>query len=176
MLQSVLKLVNFGAIVGNTVKLSINCYARIIREMKKISLVMVSMMLAAQQVFAQTREQKSSGGTQFDGIIPTTGTGDEAVTGLARRIQTGTVEVGDVLYFIVKLIDLVSILAGSVCLLMLLYGGYQYMISGLNDDKESAKKTFRYAITGFVLTFLAYLIVNLVFSQFTGQGMKWGWS
>lgn len=138
---------------------------------------MFSMMVGAQKVFAQTIEQKElSDAAEFDGIIPTTTTGDPAITGLATRIQTGTVEMGDILYFIVKLIDLVSMLAGSVCVLMLLYGGYQYMISGLNDDKESAKKTFRYALTGLVITFLAYLIVNLVFSQFTGQGMSWAWS
>ncbi len=136
---------------------------------------MFSMMVGAQQVFALRDEQKNLGGPEFDGIIPTTTTGDAAVTDLAGRIQTGTVQVGDILYFIVKLIDLVSMLAGSICVLMLLYGGYQYMISGLNDDKESAKKTFRYALTGLVITFLAYLIVNLVFSQFTGQGMKWAW-
>ena len=133
------------------------------------------MIVGAQRVFAQTQEQVG-GGIDFDGIIPTTKTGDSAVTDLAGRIQTGTVEVTDVLFFIVKLIDLVSMLAGSICVLMLLYGGYQYMISGITDDKESAKKTFRYALTGLVITFLAYLIVNLVFSQFTGQGMRWAWS
>ena len=126
-------------------------------------------------MFAQDVDY-DTGGVDFDGVIPTGNTGNQAVTNLSGRIETGTVEITDVLYFIVKLIDLVSMLAGSICVLMLLYGGYQYMISGLNDDKEAAKKTFRYAITGLVITFLAYLIVNLIFAQFTGEGMKWAWN
>lgn len=109
----------------------------------------------------------------FDGIIPSRETGDEAINALADRVETGTLQVTDILYFIVKLIDLVSSLAGTLCVLMLLYGGFQYMISGLNDDKESAKKTIRYAITGLIVSFLAYLIVNLLFVQFTGLELTW---
>lgn len=139
--------------------------------MKKLLLFMFSLLLGVQRVFAQS----GLGDSEFEGVIPTLENENPAISSLAGRIQTGTVEVTDVLYFIVMLIDLVSALAGAVCVLMLLYGGYQYMISGLNDDKESAKKTLRYAITGLVITFLAYLIVNLVFSQFTGTGMSWSW-
>lgn len=168
-------MINFGAIVGNTAELSINWLARTIAPMKKFKLALFSLLLGAQHVWAQATEGYESGGTEFDGIIPSADTDNEAVRNLSERIQTGTVEITDILYFIVKLIDLVSMLAGSVCVVMLLYGGFQYMVSGLNDDKEAAKKTFRYAIIGLVITFLAYLVVNLIYAQFTGEGMRWAW-
>lgn len=133
--------------------------------MKKIHLFLYTILFFAQKTWAQV--------TDFDGVIPTRGTGDTAITDLANRVEMGELRVTDVLYFIVKLIDLVSALAGTLCVLMLLYGGFQYMMSGLNDDKESAKKTLRYALTGLAVSFLAYLIVNLVFSQFTGEPMQW---
>ena len=127
---------------------------------------MLSSSLFIQNTWAQV-------GSDFDGVIPSRDTEDQAILNLADRVETGMLHVTDVLYFIVKLIDLVSGLAGTLCVLMLLYGGFQYMMSGLNDDKESAKKTIRYAITGLIVTFLAYLIVNLLFVQFTGIGLSW---
>lgn len=127
---------------------------------------MFSFLLFVENTWAQV-------GSDFDGIIPSRDTSDEAVLALTDRVEMGTLHVTDILYFIVKLIDLVSGLAGTLCVLMLLYGGFQYMISGLNDDKESAKKTIRYAITGLIVAFLAYLIVNILFKQFTGIGLSW---
>jgi uncharacterized membrane protein YqhA len=134
--------------------------------MKKIQWVLFSLPFFVQNALAQV-------GSDFDGIIPSRNTSDKAILDLADRVETGTLHVTDILYFIVKLIDLVSGLAGTLCVLMLLYGGFQYMISGLNDDKESAKKTIRYAITGLVVSFLAYLIVNILFVQFTGMELTW---
>ncbi len=127
---------------------------------------MLSSSLFIQNTWAQVR-------SDFDGVIPSRDTEDEAILSLADRVETGALHVTDILYFIVKLIDLVSGLAGTLCVLMLLYGGFQYMMSGLNDDKESAKKTIRYAIMGLIVSFLAYLIVNLLFVQFTGMELSW---
>ncbi len=131
--------------------------------MKKIHLFLYTFLISVQNTFAE----------DLGGIIPSGQEDDAALKALADRVELGQVEIKDVLFFIVKLIDLVSALAGTLCVIMLLYGGFQYMMSGLNDDKESAKKTLRYAITGLIVTFLAYLIINLIFAQFTGQGMSW---
>jgi uncharacterized membrane protein YqhA len=134
--------------------------------MKKLQLFFVFCLLAVQKTSAQV-------GSDLDGIIPSGKSDVQALNLLANRVQDGSLHVMDILYFIVKLIDLASSLAGTLCVLMLLYGGFQYMVSGLNDDKESAKKTLRYAITGLIVSFLAYLIVNILFVQFTGEGLKW---
>jgi hypothetical protein len=110
---------------------------------------------------------------EFDGIIPSK---DVVITDNEKRdrsigqaFSTGDLHLDDVFWVIIKLIDLVSKLAGSVAVLFLLYGGIQLMISGISDDKESAKNTIKYAIMGLVVTFMAWLIVKLVETQMLGS-------
>ena len=108
--------------------------------------------------------------TDFDGIIPS-GEGSNvsiATKELSRKIKTGQVNMGDIIIIIIKMIDLVTKLAGTIAVLFLIYGGYQYMIGSISDDKEGAKKTIQYAFMGLIVTFMAYLIVNLVKVQFLG--------
>ncbi|NJP03979.1 hypothetical protein HC823_01815 [Candidatus Gracilibacteria bacterium] len=85
-----------------------------------------------------------------------------------KAFATGNLHLDDVFWVIIKLIDLVSKIAGSVAVLFLLYGGIQLMISGISDDKESAKNTIKYALMGLVVTFMAWLIVKLVETQMLG--------
>lgn len=87
---------------------------------------------------------------------------------LGRKIENGTIGLKDMPIFIVKAIDLFSKLAGSVAVLMLMYGGVQYMFGELLGTKDKAKQTITYAIGGLVLTFFAWLIVNIVQTQLTG--------
>ena len=50
-----------------------------------------------------------------------------------------------------------------VAFIMLLVGGYQYIIGGVYSDmREQGKNTLMYAIGGFVLALLAYGIVTIV--------------
>lgn len=86
----------------------------------------------------------------FDGIIPSPGAsaaeGNASCIGketwdLGTKIQWGCVELADIPIIIIRLIDLVTKLAGSVAVILLLYGGIQLMISGATDDRESAKNT-----------------------------------
>lgn len=110
----------------------------------------------------------AQGEADFEGIIPSTDNKDPKIKDLAVKIQQGRVEIGDVFYMFIKLIDLVTKLAGTIAVLFLIYGGYQYMLGSVTDDKEGAKKTIKYAIMGIVVTFMAYLIVNIVKVQFLG--------
>ncbi len=114
---------------------------------------------------------------EFDGIIPSQGTVVESKDSegnviksrdLGKAFANGDLHVDDVFWVIIKLIDLVSKIAGSVAVLFLLYGGIQLMISGISDDKESAKNTIKYALMGLVVTFMAWLIVKLVETQMLG--------
>ncbi len=108
--------------------------------------------------------------SDFEGIIPSGNVNgaSDATKALSKRIETGRVSLADIFIIIVKMIDLVTKLAGTVAVLFLIYGGYQYMIGSISDDKEGAKKTIQYAIMGLILTFMAYLIVNIVRVQFLG--------
>jgi len=107
--------------------------------------------------------------SDFEGVIPSENGASEATKALSHRIKTGQVGLGDIVIILVKMIDLITKLAGTIAVLFLIYGGYQYMIGGISDDKEGAKKTIQYAVMGLIVTFLAYVIVNLVQTQFLGK-------
>lgn len=59
-------------------------------------------------------------------------------------------------------------IGGIILFIMLLVGGFQYLTSG-GDPKgtETARKTITYAIGGFVLLVLSFLIIKLI-EVFTG--------
>ena len=54
-------------------------------------------------------------------------------------------------------------LLGSIAVLMLIYGGIRYTISGGNEKSvTAAKNTILYAVVGIIIAVLAYAIVNFV--------------
>jgi len=58
---------------------------------------------------------------------------------------------------------------GVVSVIMLIYGGLRYIISG-GDSKRvtDAKNTVMYAIIGLIIAVLSYAIVNFVITQLAG--------
>jgi vacuolar-type H+-ATPase subunit I/STV1 len=65
-----------------------------------------------------------------------------------------------------NIINAALFLIGAIAVLMLIYGGIRYTISG-GDSKAvtDAKNTIMYAIVGIVVALMAYAIVNLVIGQ-----------
>lgn len=62
-----------------------------------------------------------------------------------------------------NIIEIVSMLIGYVAIGMILYGGFQYLISsGSADMIKRAKSTITNAIIGLVLSLSAFGIVNLI--------------
>lgn len=62
-----------------------------------------------------------------------------------------------------KITNVALFLIGAVSVLMLIYGGIRYTISGGDSGAvTSAKNTILYAIVGIVVALLAYAIVNFV--------------
>jgi hypothetical protein len=59
-------------------------------------------------------------------------------------------------------------LIGAVSVLMLIYGGIRYTVSG-GDTKQvtDAKNTILYAVVGIVVAIMAYAIVNFVIGRLT---------
>ena len=83
--------------------------------------------------------------------------------GLADKIRSGEIHLSDLPEFISFFIETAIVIAGIVAFLMILVGGYQYIIGGVYSDmREQGKNTLIYAITGFVLALTAYGIVNLI--------------
>jgi len=67
-----------------------------------------------------------------------------------------------------RIIQTLLELGGIALLVIIIIGGFKYITAGGNPQQaESAKKTLTYAIGGFVLLALSFLILKLI-EQFTG--------
>ncbi|MBR0480311.1 hypothetical protein IJJ46_00575 [Candidatus Saccharibacteria bacterium] len=72
--------------------------------------------------------------------------------------------------FIRKLTSWVLLAVGTISVIMLIYGGFRYVISGGDSKKVTdAKNTILYAIIGLIISMLAYAIVNFIISAVTGM-------
>jgi hypothetical protein len=99
-------------------------------------------------------------------LIPETG--DKY--GLAEKFQSGKFEVYDIPFYVLYLIEVLIYFAGGIAVLFVVIGGYQYMIGGLTEDKESGKKTIGFALGGFAVALLAWTIVNFLQVWLTSGG------
>jgi uncharacterized membrane protein len=62
-----------------------------------------------------------------------------------------------------KVVNIFSVIVGVVAVLMVIYGGFRYIISGGDSSRVgTAKNTLIYAIIGLVIVALAQLIVHYV--------------
>ncbi len=65
--------------------------------------------------------------------------------------------------------NVVLLLVGLVSVIMLVYGGLRYILSGGDSKKVTdAKNTILYAIIGLIISLLAYAIVNFVLKSVIG--------
>ena len=106
------------------------------------------------------------------------GTGQGAVAGAGGTIANyvdsltsncTTEEVAGIFCIVVKTINLLLGIAGGVAILVLVYGGIMYMVSG-GDEKQlgNAKAAVTYSIMGLLIILGAVFIVNTVLSGLTG--------
>lgn len=57
---------------------------------------------------------------------------------------------------------------GAVAVIMIIYGGFRYIISGGKAESvTSAKNTILYAIVGIIIALLSYAILNFVVNSLT---------
>ena len=67
-----------------------------------------------------------------------------------------------------KIINIFSIVVGSVSVIMIIIGGFRYIISGGDSTGVSgAKNTILYAIVGLVIVLFAQVIVRFVLTNTT---------
>jgi len=81
---------------------------------------------------------------------------------IGAKIFCGSVTLNDAPALVVYLIQWVLTLAGSIAVIMIMIGGFQYMLGGVTDDKERGKKTIIYALGGLIVAFMAWWIVELI--------------
>lgn len=65
-----------------------------------------------------------------------------------------------------RVINIFSIVVGAVSVIMIIIGGFRYIISGGDSNSVTgAKNTIMYAIIGLVIVLFAQIIVRFVFSN-----------
>lgn len=68
-----------------------------------------------------------------------------------------------------QITNTVLYIVGIISVIMLIYGGLRYVISGGDSKKVTdAKNTILYAIIGLIVSILAFAIVNFVINAITG--------
>lgn len=118
--------------------------------------------------FSQAEAQEKAaalGGTTSDSnseTPTTTGTGEAAATAEKLPNLLGTddpnIVIGRIIKFIIGI-------AGSAALLMFVYGGFLWLISGGRSEYiEKGKKTMMYAIVGLIVIFSSYTAIKLILS------------
>lgn len=66
---------------------------------------------------------------------------------------------------VTDIINIMLFVIGILCVIMIIYGGIRYTISGGASDKvKDAKNTILYAVVGLVIAIIAYALVNWVFN------------
>lgn len=86
---------------------------------------------------------------------------------LGCGIKTGTIKLWMVPFYIRFLLQFVIGIAGLAAVGGIIYGGFTYLFAGLSDDKEKGKKAILYGIVGFVMTLVAWVVVNVVMALFS---------
>lgn len=87
---------------------------------------------------------------------------------LGCAIKTGEVHLSMFPYFITYLIKLLLSVAGLIAVLFMVYGGYQWVVAGISEKQEGAKKTIWHAIIGFVVVLISFAAVSLIQALVTG--------
>jgi hypothetical protein len=68
-------------------------------------------------------------------------------------------------------VDLLLFIVGVVAVVMIIFGGFRYIISGGNASSvTAAKNTILYAIVGVIIALLSYAIVDFVVESFSAGG------
>ncbi len=91
-------------------------------------------------------------------------TGKECITDGAENVDTGSTKT--VPSAIKTVTQVLLFLVGAVSVIMLVIGGFKYVVSNGNAEQiKSAKNTIMYAIIGLVVAIVAYAVVDWVVKQ-----------
>ena len=68
-------------------------------------------------------------------------------------------------------VDLMLYIVGAIAVVMIIFGGFRYIISGGNAASvTTAKNTILYAIVGVVIALLAYAIIDFILNSLEAGG------
>ncbi len=128
-------------------------------KMRKIRILLLSLVAAFSFAMPAVAHAAviDGGGKLQEGVCATTGTGSTCNDGDAEGSFKATIK---------KVVDVFSIVVGAIAVIMIIVGGFRYIVSGGDSGNvTSAKNTILYAIVGLVIVAFAQIIVNFVVDQ-----------
>lgn len=139
-----------------------------------LSLVLVaSFLFGSQAVFADEGAAAPAGGAPAAGDSAKKSPIDETfdvsthLTTKGQGTSTTSADSGGIANFIVKVIDLLVKLIGSVALIIFILGALLTVTSeGKEDRLEKGKTAMLYALIGLIIAFFSFIIVSFVQSIF----------
>lgn len=104
------------------------------------------------------------------GLVPTSAAGlnPELCADIVDAFLIGDFQLWHVKCYAQYLINVLIFVAGGITVLFVVIGGYQYVFSGLTEDKEAGKNTIQHALMGLAVVVLAWAFVNLWQTFLTG--------
>lgn len=81
---------------------------------------------------------------------------------------TGNVHASCVPIFIAHVIRTIFGFIGGVCLILIMYAGYQYILGAATGNSSAGKDMLKWAILGFVLSALSFFIIDFVIATIAG--------
>ena len=138
------------------------------KNIKKLSLTIVAASVAMFILFvapltATTFAVTDPAPAQTDTIESKTCDGIKLATGATDCGDSGNSNFSDI---IKKVINILSILVGAVSVIMLIIGGFRYIISnGDANSTKGAKDTILYALIGLIIVLFAQVIVRFVWTN-----------
>jgi hypothetical protein len=92
---------------------------------------------------------------------------DTSITGAVDAVQPANAAQGSLLDNVKNIINVMLLIIGVVAVIMLIVGGFRYVLSNGNEKAVSgAKDTILYAVIGIVVALLSFAIVNFVLARF----------
>jgi hypothetical protein len=86
---------------------------------------------------------------------------------LGCAIVTGRIRMMYLSIFISYALNMLTIVSGSISMLFIIFGGYQYVIGALTQSTDAAKKTIINAILGLLVSTGSWIIINIVLAVIT---------
>ncbi|MDO8648911.1 MAG: pilin [Candidatus Peregrinibacteria bacterium] len=106
------------------------------------------------------------------GVVPAVPGKTALPTNLNRAVNcnfvTGEFDFGCIPLYLAYLLQVLFGVIGTVCVIEIIWAGYQIALSGVTGDKEKGKARLTWALIGFVIAILAFLIIDLFVTALIG--------
>lgn len=84
-----------------------------------------------------------------------------------EKLRTGDIHTDDIPKIISYAIDYLMWVAGTISIIFIILGAYKIALGTLEGDKSKGKETIYYALAGFVLVSLSWIIMKFVIDNFS---------